>query len=317
MPARFFTPDLTLQTQLEQILDTVWETYPTLAQNQIALTWITYRPPYRINTGGALSAEEFWEYQPEGISYRGVELVEPGKLVHLFYLVAVHVWLEQGMVQPAADTERALTSMIRGGSHDAASYLVDVLSGVSSGPVLPEGPMTTWQSQRNIINRYFTQLGWPELRSINVNQKTWQEGPYGRERVSFGKTFENRNRLTAEAIARLLHSIIGGVSVTSPRSQSMMDLLQAQPELSARIGLPTAASPTIKSWQITAINAQISHSIAYVEAKGIHPYLLTVLTENAADAGTQDVVSLVNRLVFERSQLNFEAANAQLPTPNS
>jgi len=304
MPVKFFTPDLSLQSQLDQILNTVWETYPQLAQNQIALTWITYNPPYRINTGGALSAEEFWQYQPEGASYRGVELIEPSNLVHLFYLVAIHVWLEQGMVQPATDTERALASMIRDGSHDAASYLVDILSGVSSGPVLPEGPMTTWQSQRNIVNRYFTQLGWPELRSININQKTWQDGPYGRERVFFGETFDNRNQLTTEAIARLLHSIIGGVSVTSIRSQSMMNLLKDQTG-AAFIGLP----PSVRVWQKIAVQARIAHSAAYVEAEDIHPYLLIVLTENMADSG-QDVISLANRLVFERSQLNFKSANS-------
>ncbi|EDX87875.1 hypothetical protein S7335_5588 [Synechococcus sp. PCC 7335] len=304
MPAKFFVPTVSLQTQLEQILDTVWETYPHLAQNQIAVTWIAYSPPYRINTGGALSAEEFWKYQPEGASYRGVELIEPGNLAYLFYLVAIHVWLEQGMVQPAADTEQAIANMIQQGSHDAASYLVDVLSGVSSGPVLPEGPMETWKSQRNIVNRYFSQLGWPELRSININQKTWQEGPYGRERMFFGKTFDNRNQLSTEAIARLLHSIIGGVSVTSPRSQSMMTLLKAQTD-SANIGL----SPTADVWQMATIDDQISHSATYVEAQGAHPYLLVTLSEHAAGISNQEVIALVNQLVFERSQSNFETAS--------
>ena len=306
MPAKFFIPTASLHTQLNQILDTVWDTYPDLAQNQIAITWITYNPPYRINTGGALSAEEFWKYQPEGASYRGVELIDPGNFAHLFYLVAMHVWLEQGMVQPTADTERAIANMIQQDSHDAASYLVDILSGVSSGPVLPEGPMATWQSQRNIINRYFSQLGWLELRSININQKTWQESPYGRERSFFGKTFDNRNQLTTEAIARLLHSIIGGVSVTSRRSQSMMNVLKARTE-STDIDLP----PTADVWRLVTAEAHLSHSAVYVEAEGIHPYLLIVLTESAAGLSNQAVVSTVNRLVFERSQLNFKAVNAQ------
>lgn len=311
MPAKFFIPSQSLHAQLDQLLDTVWETYPQLAQNQIAITWIAYEPPYRINTGGALSAEEFWRYQPEGSSYRGVELIEPGNLVHLFYLVAIHIWLEQGMVQPAADIERSLAAMVQADSHDAGSYLVDILSGVSSGPVLPEGPMTTWSYQRNIINRYFAQLGWLELRSINVNQKTWQDGPYGRERVFFGKTFENRNQLTTEAIARLLHSIIGGVSVTSLRSQSMMSLLEGRAESAAHIGFPLAKSPTIKIWQKTTTTAQLCHTVVYVEAEDIHPYLLIVLTEGTANVSDKDVVALVNRLVFERSQLNFESANTQ------
>ncbi len=38
--------------------------------------------------------------------------------------------------------------------------------------------------------------------------------PYGRERAFYGEMLDNRNMLTTNAIARLLHSIVGGVAVS-------------------------------------------------------------------------------------------------------
>ncbi|MEL6553669.1 MAG: serine hydrolase [Cyanobacteria bacterium J06621_11] len=314
MPAKFFQPDSTLQTQLEDILEETWRYFPELAQNQLAVTWIPYEPPYRVNTGGGLSAEDFWQYRPQGASYRGVELFVPGSLVHVFYLVALNVWLEQGMVQPSDEIERALTDMMVGTNHDAASYVVDVLSGTMSGPSLPPGPSDTWASQRNIVNRYFVQLGWPELRSINVNQKTWHSCPYGREHDFLGKALENQNQLTTEATARLLHSIVGGVSVSRERSQHMMDLLQAT------LSTKTSSKETVAAhiWEKKSLDESGAHSMAYVEAEDVHPYLLVVFSASprlahysrnghaqAPPQPSDDAISFIAEKIFAQSQQNF------------
>ncbi len=314
MPAKFFRPDPALQSTLERILEETWETFPQLAQNQIAVTWTAYDPPYRVNTGGALSAEEFWQYQPRGASYRGVELIEPAGLVSLFYLVAMHVWLEQGMVPPSAEIDRALTDMMLTDSHEAIGYVLDVLSGTTSGPELPPGPNETWQHQRNIVNRYFQQLGWPELRAVNLSQKTWCNGPYGRELFFLGEVLENRNLLSTEATARLLHSIVGGVSVSSARSQKMMALMKT-----ARHDLAHAAA---RLWSKTDFSNRVGHSVAYVEADSCHPYQLVIFTERKEAAnpkpatfGSDDwedrqngaIASFVSQKIFEASQQAFLA----------
>lgn len=311
MTAKFFLTNADLRARLEQILEATWVAFPQLAQNQIALTWIVYEPPYQVNTGGALSAEAFWQYRPQGASYRGIEPIEPAGLVQLFYLVAIQVWLEQGMVQPSPEISRALTDMISGSSDDATSYLVDVLSGTTSGPSLPSGPLETWRSQRNIINRYFQQLGWPELRSVNLNQKTWHNGPYGRERDFLGDAFENRNQLTTEATARLLHSIVGGVSVSGARSVSMMELMRrsldptAPPTQADQIaGCIGAGLPqTARLWSKAGVSSQVRHDAAYVEAVGHLPYLLVVFTEGAAQRQNQDLIPFLSRQVFAAPEL--------------
>jgi hypothetical protein len=222
----FFRQDEGLATIAQQILQTTSTKFPTLKRDNIALTWIVYEQPVIVNTGGALSPAEFWQYQVKGFSYRGVERIYPASIVKLFYLVAIHEWLQGGMVPESLELNRAIRDAIIASSNDATSLLVDVLTGTTSGPELPPNPFVTWQKQRNIVNRYFASLGWSELESINVNQKTWCDGAYGRERAFLGELMENRNMLTTDAVARLLHSIIGGVAVSSERSQKMMQLLK-------------------------------------------------------------------------------------------
>src|SRR5919202_7027785 len=208
----FFRKNEALEELGNHILEATWAEFPSLARNQIALTWIVYDPPVPVNTGGALSAEEFWKHQVRGFSYRGVERIYPASVLKLFYLVAIAAWLESGMSPPSAELERVSRDVVVDSSNDATSLVVDILSGTTSGPELPPSPFETWKFQRNIVNRYFQSLGWQKLESINVNQKTWGDGPYGRERAFLGEMMENRNMLTTEATARLLHSIIGGVA---------------------------------------------------------------------------------------------------------
>ena len=218
----FFHQDERLAEIVPQILETAKAKFPTLKRDNVALTWIVYEEPVIVNTGAALSAAEFWQYEVKGFCYRGVERIYPASIVKLFYLVAIQEWLQGGMVAESLELNRAIRDAIISSSNDATSLLVDVLTGTTSGPELPPNPFETWQKQRNIVNRYFASLGWSELESINVNQKTWCDGAYGRERAFLGEMMENRNMLTTNAVARLLHSIIGGVAVSAERSQKMM-----------------------------------------------------------------------------------------------
>ena len=321
MTSKFFSANAQLQSQLEQVVEETQNYFPQLAPNQIAMTWIAYEPPYRINTGGALSAQEFWQYRPIGASYRGVEPIDPAGMVNLFYLAAAHVWLEQGMIQTSPETERAMANLISASSSDAISYILDILSGTTSGPSLPAGPFETWASQRNIINRYFAQLNWPELRSININQKIWHDGPYGRERDFLGEALENRNQLSTEATARLLHSIVGGVSVSGARSQKMMSLLaRKQDDRSAY--QPSAYQPsagqihsligagtdsTTKIWSHATAQNCICHEAAYIESASTHPYLLVVFVQGQTLAASEVILPFVSERIFAAAQQQFQS----------
>ena len=305
----FFRQDEQLAEIAHQILQSTREQFPTLTRDKIALTWIVYEQPVIVNTGGALSAAEFWQYQVKGFSYRGVERIYPASLVKLFYLVAIQEWLQGEMVTESTELNRAIRDAIVESSNDATGLLVDVLTGTTSGPELPLKPFETWQQQRNIVNRYFKSLGWEELESINVNQKTWCDGAYGREKAFLGELMENRNMLTTDAVARLLHSIIGGVAVSAERSQKMMQLLKRsldptefgdRDEENQITGFLGASLPSnAQIWSKAGWTSLVRHDAAYIEIPNVSPYLLTVFTEGKNNAQNKSILPFISQFIVE------------------
>ena len=309
----FFRQDQQLSEIADNTLQITREKFPTLTRDKIALTWIVYDAPVIVNTGGALSAAEFWQYKVRGFSYRGVERIYPASVVKLFYLVAMHEWLQGGMISESLELNRAIRDAIVESSNDATSLMVDVLTGTTSGPELPLKPFETWQQQRNIVNRYFKSLNWSELESINVNQKTWCDGAYGRERAFLGELMENRNMLTTDAVARLLHSIVGGVAVSSDRSQQMMKLLKRSlnPEELVEIdsenqvtgfigeGLPDNA----QLWSKAGWMTRSRHDTAYIEIPDLQPYLLTVFTEGKDNSQNKAILPFISKAFADAMQL--------------
>jgi hypothetical protein len=305
----FFNKDEQLENLGNGILEAIWAAFPSLARNQIALTWIVYDPPVLVNTGGALTPDAFWSHPVRGFAYRGVERIYPASVVKLFYLVAINEWLEKGMVATSKELERAMRDAIVDSSNDATSLIVDILSGTTSGPELPVGPFDTWKQQRNIVNRYFRSFGWSDMETINVCQKTWGDGPYGRERAFVGELLENRNMLTTNATARLLHSIVGGVAVSSARSQAMMALLKRSlnPEDLPKdveedqvtgflgSGLPQNA----QIWSKAGWTSQVRHDAAYVEIPDRRPYLLVVFTEGKANAKSREILPFISQQIVQ------------------
>lgn len=302
----FLNSDDALQQIGSQTLKATWSEFPQLAPDQLALTWVVYDSPGIANTGGTISAKEFRKYSARGFSYRGIERIYPASIVKLFYLVAIHEWLEGKMIPESVELNRAIRDMVVNSSNDATSLIVDVLTGTTSGPELPASPFDTWQHQRNIINRYFKSWGWEGLAAINVNQKTWCDGPYGRERVFIGKMMENRNMLTTNAVAQLLYSIIAGVAVCSKRSQQMMELLKRNltpknfnmmGEENQVIGfLGEGLPPSAQLWSKAGWTSKVRHDAAYIQIPGYQPYLLVVFTEGQ-DSQNKAIIPFVSQKI--------------------
>ncbi|HBK97800.1 MAG TPA: serine hydrolase [Microcoleaceae bacterium UBA10368] len=304
----FFHKDEQLETLGTSIIEAAKAEFTELAGDRIALTWIVYDPPVRVNTGGALSPEEFWKYQPRGFGNRATERVYPASIIKLFYLVAIWEWAEKGMIKTSKELERAVRDMIVDSSNDATSLVVDVLTGTTSGPELPSGPFETWKQQRNIVNRYFQSLNWLDLQDININQKTWCDGPYGRDRALLGELMENRNMLTTNATAILLHSIIGGVAVSAKASQEMMGLmkrslepaeLEADPENQVTGFLGSGLPLEANLWSKAGLTSQVRHDAAYIEIPNLRPYLLVVFTEGKENSKNEQILPFISRQVVE------------------
>jgi Beta-lactamase enzyme family len=315
----FYHSDPQLTLLAEQALADTHAKFPDLKPEQIALTWLVYDRPIPVNTGGAITADELWKYPVRGFNYRGSERIYPASIAKLFYLLAMHEWLEQGMATASGELDRALRDMIIDSSNDATSLVVDTLTGTTSGPELSAGPFETWKAQRNLINRYYQSLGWLELDPINVNQKTWSDGPYGRERLFVGEMRENRNMVTTDAVARLLHSIVGGAAVSGDRSSQMMQLLHRDLNLAGAIpdpgeenqvngflgaGLPSES----QIWSKAGWTSQVRHDAAYIELVDRQPYLLIVFTEGVANSQNRDSLPFIaDRFVGAMSQVDAPA----------
>ncbi|MFW6731233.1 MAG: serine hydrolase [Synechococcus sp.] len=228
-----------------------------------------------------------------GASLEGDRCRYPASVIKLFYLAATEAWLAQDLLIDGPELRRALADMIRDSGNDATSYVVDLLTGTRSGPELPPEAFHRWSEQRLVVNRWFEALGWPEWQGCNACQKTWAEGPYGRERQSYGAALENRNRLTTAMTARLLQAVMAGEWVSPQASTRMRDLLarsldpaerQADPENQVDgflgQGLPTGS----RLWSKAGWMSQARHDAAFCEVPGLPPFLLVAFGEGAGPA---------------------------------
>lgn len=238
---------------------------------------------------------------PASASHRGQEQTYPASVVKLFYLAAAHHQLETGVLKQSPELDRALHDMIVDSSNDATHYAVDALTGTTDGPELDESALREWMNKRNTMNRYFAGLGYEK---INVNQKTWCEGPYGRERQGLGPNFEYRNKLTTEAVARLMFEIVTGRAVSASRSRAMMSLLHRDPTSTsddpddqANKFQGKSLPPGSQYFSKAGWTSTTRHDAAYVRLPNGAEYILVVFTVD--NSKQPDIIPFVSRLVSE------------------
>lgn len=223
-------------------------------------------------------------------NFRGDERIVPASIVKLFYLVAAHRWLEDGKLTETEELKRAMQDMIVDSSNDATHYILDLLTGTTGGPELPADQMRDWVKKRNAVNEYFASCGYT---NINVCQKTWGDGPFGRERDFVGKDYENRNKLTTNAAARLLAEIVTGKAINAKHSQSMMDLLKRDfkkpsedPDNQATGFTGAVLPPDAKLWSKAGWTSTLRHDATYIElANGKRFVLVTFNTNHPKEYG--------------------------------
>jgi beta-lactamase class A len=240
----------------------------------------------------------------ERASFRGSEPIYPASVVKLFYLVAAHRWMEDGRLKETAEFDRGLKDMIVESSNDATQYVLDTLTGVSNGAELSEKDLKRWAGRRNVVNRYFASLGYAVgAGGINVNQKPWCEGPYGRERQFLGPKFENRNKLTTDATARLLSEIATGRAVSAERSAKMLELLKRDfsgasedPDDQAHGFTGIALEPSTRLWSKAGWTSTARHDAAYIELPNGRRLVIVTFTNDVAKE--RDIIPTIAREVI-------------------
>ncbi|MFM8936685.1 MAG: serine hydrolase [Vulcanococcus sp.] len=292
----FYCPDGVLQQRLEQAIDALAAEGRPQLRRQLSVSWLRYSASLRQRGASAADAASFWLEPVAGASWRGDQPRYPASVVKLLYAVAAEAWLQRQLIADGSELRRALADMIRDSSNDATGLVVDLLTGTASGPELPPPAFERWSRQRQLINRWFTGLQWPEWNGCNACQKTWGDGPYGRERQSYGEHLQNRNRLSTDLVARVLHGVMAGAMVSPPADRRLQELLArsldpaqraADPENQVDGFLGGGLPPDAQLWSKAGWMSQARHDAAYSEPADGAPFLLVVFSEGpecAADA---------------------------------
>jgi beta-lactamase class A len=273
--------DRAAKTTLERFAD------KKLQESELSITLIDLRDPKR----------------PATASFHGNERIYPASVVKLFYLVAAHRWLEDKKIEQTPELTRALRDMIVDSSNEATQYVVDVLTHTTAGYELPPKEMEEWQYQRNAVNRYFSSLGYT---NINVNQKTFCEDAYGRERVSRGPNGENRNKLTTDATARLMMEIVTGKIANPARTAAMMELLKREytgqssdPDNQGVgfTGIALKGREGFRLWSKAGWTSTTRHDVAYIEMPDGGKFVLATFTSQHANE--REIIPTVARVVID------------------
>ena len=181
---------------LNDILERVCSKHRENFKNDIAITWINYK------------SEKNHIYKGFGFGINNKKLIYPASIVKLVYAFAAYSWIKTKKILLSQEISDAVYKMLFYSSNDATSFLIDVITGTTSGPCIEGDPWENWKYQRSIINDWLKELSWSELNEINCCQKTWEDGPFGREKEFYGTENKNRNMMTTNATARILEDIM-------------------------------------------------------------------------------------------------------------
>jgi len=190
----FYFSDEKMELTLRNILNELADNKRNYILKDCAITWVNYKKnPNNL--------------QKCGCGINSTKQIYPASIVKLIYGLAIHDWISQGKLIYDQEINNATFEMLFNSSNDATSYIVDTLTGTTSGPSLDNDQWTNWKFQRNIINDWLRESNLDELNKLNCCQKTWEDRPYGRE-FDFYSNNKNRNSLTTDGTARIMEEIM-------------------------------------------------------------------------------------------------------------
>ena len=271
----FYRQDPEMAYCLKGLLDRFEkEGRPNLQEN-IAITCIRYDKQSPSTSGGY------------GTGWNSNRNFYPASVVKIVYALATQVWLQQDLIVDSEELRRALHEMIANSNNDATSYILDLLTGTTSGPSLNESNYQGWKVQRQLINTWLKDLRWPEIQNWNCSQKTWNEGPFGREKDFYGENNENRNSMTTDGSARIFESLMTKEMLPKEASEKFiknflrsLDPVIRKKDLNNQVdgflgeGLPYAS----KLWSKAGLMSEVRHDVAWWEAPNKNPMLVAVFT---------------------------------------
>jgi hypothetical protein len=238
-------------------------------------------------------------------AYRGDVSYYPCSVVKICYLSYYEAQKEAGRLQDTPELVRAVKDMITVSSNDATGFVVDSITGTTSGPEISDPrEWDRWKTRRNAVNDWYRTRGYTNL---NANQKTFCEDAYGRE-TAFRDGGKNRNRMTAMEAARLfkeiLHGEVAGEILTAEMSMLLSrditgeeKLEEMEPE-DARLagqGLPKGS----RLWAKSGDAYDFHHLVGRIALPNGSDFVIAVFTK-----GVKTVPEIIPR-VYEKVAAHF------------
>ena len=271
----FYRQDPEMASCLKGILDRFEKEGRPSLQKNIAITWIRYNNQNPSPSNGY------------GTGWNSNKNYYPASIVKIVYALASQIWIQKDLIINSDELRRALYEMIANSNNDATSYILDLLTGTTSGPSLNEQNFEAWKIQRKLVNNWLEELQWPEIKNWNCSQKTWNEGPFGREKDFYGKNNENRNRMTTEGSARFFESLMTNEMLQKEENEHLkkifqrsLDPVSRKKDLENQVdgflgeGLPLAS----KLWSKAGLMSEVRHDVAWWKAPNKNPMLAVVFT---------------------------------------
>lgn len=248
----------------------------------------------------------------------------PASVVKLFWMAILEAKIKQGLIPLNHTINSDLNAMILKSDNDAASRIVDVISGTYSFEnKLTDEQFKTWKKQRQSLNYFFQEAGY---KNINISQKTYPIAylkatePKGADLQLRGDNPHQprRNKITTYQTARLMYEIFTGQAVGPEYSEQMASLLtrdlrpeawKLQPpnpdefnpvENFLGESLATDADQIIFASKAGWTSAS-RQEVAYVATKNRKTrYIIAIFGEDPAYAASQNAFPDISRLVFDQ-----------------
>ena len=277
---------------LQNILNKICHEKYRYKQNNIAITWINYEA----------NSKKGYGY---GINNR--KKIYPASIVKLVYSLAIYKWIENKTIFRDIQVDEAIQEMLQNSSNDATSFIVDLLTGTTSGPSLEKEIFNRWKYQRTIINDWLKTLKWEELKDFNCCQKTWEDSPYGREKDFYGTSNKNRNAMTTDGTARIMEEIMQNISFNEKNINLKNCLFREIKEQSQDKdannqingflgeGLPQK----IPFWSKAGLMSEARHDAAWWINKNQSKTLLVVFTEGKEFANDNNFLPEFSKAIYE------------------
>ncbi|MBW4627913.1 MAG: class A beta-lactamase-related serine hydrolase [Brasilonema octagenarum HA4186-MV1] len=134
----------------------------------------------------------------------------PASVVKMFWMVVLYAQIDSGIWQNERDFAPYLAKMIQESDNEAASFIIDQVTGTRSESELKSEKFQLWKNKRQQLNRFFQEAGY---KNLNIIQKTFPvdylnlQEPEGSESQLLNNPVGNWNKITTKHAARLLYEM--------------------------------------------------------------------------------------------------------------